>query len=546
MLIGEATLVEILQRSITREDRAELKESTMNPTVTPMNLEENSNALQLIRSNYGTAETPLPIVIETSPINTVDTTVSQQYQQIHENNNKAFTQMIHQQQQQQQQQQHQRSLTTVINSGRRPSGSFSPISNVTGRLAQSEKAHNNYLQQQQQTTADMSDIEQLLKNCDQMLESELVAETVAVTPPTSEKPIRKSTSSAKNKALVKKQQKYACTLSSANLLRTLQKTVGNTANDEGNFIMVPLSELTKYQDQWMKQPSDALTLDQRESLGILLRKSTRTKMKQQARLFCRTNQPIEEIQRGSLCFIYYELFQTFNPMRLQLVSLGPMKRSSALVALTNVIPVELLKKVFDYLFSIQAESRKNAAPNSKKNMMSIDDLMQTKESAKVFSLINEWLWQHLPTKEAAMKMKANGVELPLQTYVSRLQSQRAEIVLIMKALEENQCENACVDSFQKMIVHVQARCESVNTQLQTQSARVKLGENISQINKMNVSLLMKSKQPAPPVEKKIVIDDNSTTTTTKKNKAHRSIANTKGIISISSSKEACSSRNSHN
>ena len=384
-----------------------------------------------------------------------------------------------------------------------PPATVTIISNLAEKFAQNEKTHKKYMLQRQQQEPEV-DIVDFFKSCDQMIKSEnLESESTpsVVTTPIQlpEVPVvvettttTKIVSNEKSKTLLKKQQQYACTLSSVSLLRTLQKAADNVVeNGESNFIMVPLAEQTKYQDQLMKQPSDDLTLEQRESLGILLRKSTKTKMKQQAKLFCRTNQPIEELQRGSLCFIYNELLQTFNPMNLQLISLGPMKCTNALVVLTNVIPVELLKKVFNHLFAVQSESRKNAAPNSKKKVMSIDELMQTKESGKVFALINEWLWQHLPSREVAAKLKANGSELPLQTYASRLKSQRAEIVLIMKALEENQCQNDCVDSFQKMLLHVQTRCESVNTQLQTQSARVKLVENITQINKMNVNLKRK-------------------------------------------------------
>ena len=92
-----------------------------------------------------------------------------------------------------------------------------------------------------------------------------------------------------------------------------------------------------------------------------------------------------------------------------------------------------------------------------------------------------------------MKIISNGFELPLQLYANRLKEHRAEIVLIMKALEENQCQIEVVDSFQKMIQYVQTQNEGINTQLQTQSARVKLAENIAQVNKMNVTLINNSK-----------------------------------------------------
>ena len=396
----------------------------------------------------------------------------------------------------------QRSLATV-GSGRYPPATLSILSNVAEQFVQNEKTHTKYMLQRQQQEPNV-ELAELLQTCDRMIATENEATPVIVTPPMQllavpELPVvvktTKSVPNEKSKALLKKQQQYACTLSSVSLLRTLQKATDTVENGggggESNFIMVPLAEQTKYQDQWMKQPSDDLTLEQRESLGILLRKSTKTKMKQQAKLFCRTNQPIEELQRGSLCFIYNELLRTFNPMNLPLISLGPMKCSSALVVLTNVIPEELLKKVFNHLFAVQSDSRKNAAPNSKKKVMSIDELMQTKECGTVFALINEWLWQHLPSREVAAKLKANGSELPLQAYASRLKSQRAEIVVIMKALEENQCQNDCVDSFQKMLLHAQTRCENVNTQLQTQSARIKLVENITQITKMNANLKRK-------------------------------------------------------
>ena len=378
----------------------------------------------------------------------------------------------------------------------------SNITNVAEKTIQSGKAFNNYLQQQQksQQQQQIPNIEELLKSCDQMLSLEKAAESevVVASPPPAlllKENIKKSKNKAntKNKLLVQKQQQYVRTLSSVNLLRTLQKAEENTENGVSNFIMVPLAEQNKFREQWVRQPSDTLTLEQRERLKILLTKSTKTRMKQQARAFCRTNQPIEDIQRGSLCYIYHDLLKVFNPMSQQLFSLGPMKCTSTMVVLSNVIPAELLKKVFDHLFAVQAENRKNASPNSKKKVPSIDELMQTKESGRVFHLINEWLWQHLPTRDMANKIQATGGELPLQTYVNRLKSCRAEIVLIMKALEENQCQNEAVDSFQKMVLHVQTLNESINTQLQTQSARVKMSENIAQINKMNLNLLNNSR-----------------------------------------------------
>ena len=113
-----------------------------------------------------------------------------------------------------------------------------------------------------------------------------------------------------------------------------------------------------------------------------------------------------------------------------------------------------LKKVFDHLFAVQSESKKNASPNSKNKLLTINELLQTKESIKVFSLISEWMWQHLPTQDVAAKIRAGNGKLPLVAYVNRLKTHRAEIVVIMKSLKENQCQNEAVNSFQKMVMRV--------------------------------------------------------------------------------------------
>ena len=345
---------------------------------------------------------------------------------------------------------------------------------------QSNKAFDNYIQQKQaQQQQHVSNLDELLKSCDLLLAAEKETPKLIIKPP--------KTATEKARILLQKQQQNARTLSSVNLLRTMQKTE-NPESGETNFIMVPLAEQSKFRDQWIRQASDTLNLEQRERLKVLLTKSTKTRMKQQARLFCRTNQPIEDIQRGSLCYIYHEILKYFNPMSQQLISLGPMKCISTIVLLTNVVPLELLKKVFDHLFVVQSENRKNAPPNSKKKVSTIDELMQTKESGRVFQLINDWLWQHMPGQSMADKIIASGNELPLCNYVNRLKTCRAEIVLIMKALEENQCRNEAVDSFQKMVLHVQTLNESINTQLQTQSARSKMSDNIALVNKMNLNL----------------------------------------------------------
>ena len=229
-------------------------------------------------------------------------------------------------------------------------------------------------------------------------------------------------------------------------------------------------------------------------------------MKQQAKLFCRTNQPLEDIQRGSLCYVYSELLRVFNPMNPQLVALGPLECLNAMVLLSQVIPSELLKRVFDHLFAVQSEERVKAAPNSKKKIFSIDDLMVTRESIRVFSLINDWVWQHLPSKEMMLASSSSSSSksqlsmFPIHEYVNRLKKHRAEIVLLMKALERNQCQNDAVDTFQKMVLFVQTQNENINTQLHTQSSRVKMTENLIKISKMNVNLAASSTSSSSSIQ----------------------------------------------
>ena len=241
--------------------------------------EGNSNSLQMIRNNCD--------VIKTTPL---DSMQKQQICNLRQDQHPTTTAAIVDPM--------NNILTTVIqhsstiNNGRQPAVSNSNISNVSEKLIQNDKVYSNYIRQQQHQQEQIPDLDELLKTCDQLMANDAMSNDTTTTNTTMATNGKvKMQSSAKNKALMKKQQQNACTLSSVNLLRTLQRAE-NSANGDSNFIMVPLAEQTKYQDQWMKQPSDSLTLEQRECLNILLRKSTKTKMKQQAKLFCRTNQPI--------------------------------------------------------------------------------------------------------------------------------------------------------------------------------------------------------------------------------------------------------------
>lgn len=373
------------------------------------------------------------------------------------------------------------------------------MSNVANKLISNDQLYNQYKQQQQLQQQQLPAIGDLLNMCFQQQQQPIpvpIEETII--PKQEKKEVSRKTFKPKNDI---QKKSHAASLSSVGNIRQYE-TVNIEGGSKTQRILIPLDEKTKYRDQWMKQPSDALTDDQRATINIGLSKSVRTKMKNHARQFCTTNNAVEELQRGSLVYIFIMLIEQLNPFNTKLAHVCPLTVSNAFVLLSRVVPQSLLQIVFTHLFQSQTSMRRDASPNSKKKIPSIDDLITGKESYYVFRLVNEWLMNQLSTKQAAQVLINNGNELPLQKCVRVLNESRADIVIILKQLEENQCQLDTITTYKKMVDHVQARTESTTVNLMTLTVKTKLVENVNAISKLSFSLSRQQQQQKQPLNLK--------------------------------------------
>ena len=368
------------------------------------------------------------------------------------------------------------------------------ITNVANNLINHEQLYNQYKhqQQQQQQQQELPDFDDLFSMCLQEQQPSSV-QTKNLTPKQSQQIENRLSKKTFKPNQVRQKKSHAASLSSVSIIRRYE-TVNIECGSKTQRILIPLDEKTKYRDQWMKQPSDTLTDDQRATLSIALTKSVRTKMKNHARQFCSTNNAVDELQRGSLVYIFITLIERLNPFNPKLVHVSPLAVSNAFVLLTRVVPQSLLEIVFTHLFQLQTSMRRDASPNSKKKIPPLDELITGKESYAIFRLVNDWLMNQLPTKQAAQVLINNGKELPLQTCVRVLNEFRADIVIMLKQLEENQCQLDTITTYKKMVDHVQVRTESITTMLMTQTAKTKLLENVNVISKMGFSLARQQQQ----------------------------------------------------
>ena len=298
----------------------------------------------------------------------------------------------------------------------------------------------------------------------------------------------KKTTKANN--VKKGKSTFASTLSPAVNLRRYETVFIDDPNGERKKqrILQPLDEQTKYQHQWFVQASDMLNDEQRSKLNIALTKSQKTRMKQSAKTFCTTNNPIEELQRGSLVFTLLFIIESFWPFNPKLLELGMLEASSAFVLLQKIVPRDLLLLVFDKVFSAEKALRKSTSPTSKKKMPTKHEILTLKEADAVFSMLNTWLFDHLAKTE---ETKDREKQPFLQKCVNVLKENRTSIVVIFKKIEQNQCSNDAVDSYKKMVERVQEMTENVTMNLVNKSGRTKLAENIGFISKLNVEISRK-------------------------------------------------------
>ena len=126
--------------------------------------------------------------------------------------------------------------------------------------------------------------------------------------------------------------------------------------------------------------------------NIALTKSQKNRMKQSAKTYRTTNNPIEELQRGVHLAVYHWEFWSFNP---KLLELGMLEASSAFVLLQKIVPRYLLLLVFDKVFSAERAVRKTTSHTSKKKIPTKHEILSLKEADAVFSILNTWLFNHL-------------------------------------------------------------------------------------------------------------------------------------------------------
>ena len=366
------------------------------------------------------------------------------------------------------------------------------MSNVANKLINNEEIYNQYKQQHQINHPQIPDIDNFFSMLQQ--QKHVSAPVKNLTPKQDQQNTNEEVSKKAFKLNNGRQRKsHAASLASVGIIRKYG-TVNNEGGNRTQKVLMPLEEKTKYRDQWMKQPSDELTDDQRTTINIGISKSVRTKMKNHAKQFCTTNNAVEELQRGSLVYIFTILIEQLNPFSTKLFRVSPLAISNAFVLLTRVVPQSLLQTVFAHLFQSQASLRENSSPSSKKKIPSIEDLIKGKECYQVFRLVNEWLMNQLPTKQAAQELINNGNELPLQCCVRVLNESRADIVIMLKQLEEKQCQLDAITTYKKMVDHVQAETENIATKLMTQSAKTKLVQNVNALSRLSFSLSRQEQQ----------------------------------------------------
>ena len=261
-----------------------------------------------------------------------------------------------------------------------------------------------------------------------------------------------------------------------------------TNNENHQRAFIPLDSDTKFRDQWMRQPSDLLSLEHSKTLQIEIKKSTKSKMKNQAKMFCTTNRPMEQIQRGTLINIYMFLIMKLNPFSVPLNLLSSIQVSWSAVLLSRVIPHDLQDEIYTHLFSKREKNLKNASSNSKKKISNIGDMIEKKENHDIFAIINRWLWKNLPSEENGKHVIKCGKQLPLEMCVTQLTNNRNEIIKLYKALDEVQCRVDSIDSYLKIYEHIQQTSELQSMQLLAQSGRSKIQENIVEIGKITNKL----------------------------------------------------------
>ena len=271
-----------------------------------------------------------------------------------------------------------------------------------------------------------------------------------------------------------RQQRNVRSLSSLDMLRE------TTLDATGTQII--LSELTDEQkDQWRRVGSDNLSLSQRKNLNLLLKKTGKSRMRNQALKFLNSNSKALPFNRGNLTYTLYFLIVKLCPVGNEVEVMGPVFVTDVLNVLLSSVPFDLLTVVYEYVFSIRKQLIDKASPNSTKRILSIKEIMDSKKvSMKIFDLVNDWVIENLVTKEKAEILKRANKLFPLEGLCQKLITNRPVIVNLVKKLEESQSKRMCVDSLHSMVTFLQNYGES--NAIRTSTDRLKLFSNIKRIS----------------------------------------------------------------
>ena len=179
-------------------------------------------------------------------------------------------------------------------------------------------------------------------------------------------------------------------------------------------------------------------------------------------------------------------------MNPAVVWMGPEFNCKVLTCYLEVIPPSLVEEINTYLFKVREDIKAQTTPNSKKNILSLYELLTTKESANVFDLINNWVWKNLTPKEDGDRIVASGGVLYLQAWADRLTKERSNIVLLCKTLEENICRLEALSNIHEVTSYVMSHTEKVCSRIQTTNGVHRMREIFSKLGKLSANRSLES------------------------------------------------------
>lgn len=245
------------------------------------------------------------------------------------------------------------------------------MSNVTEKtIISNEQLYKQYIEAQNKVKHRQEQI---------VLDRKMTAEMESLKKKSSKTAAATAAAALKKNEQSKNKRSFAATISLVSNMRKYENVCMDVNGEKKvQRILQPLSDATKYRDQWTKLPSDSLNDEQRTRMGIMSGKSQKSRMKQAARNFCTTNNPIEEIQRGSLVYIIIMILETFYPFNPALIELGALEISNAFVLIHNII-LKSYSTPYAVLFSRQKGNSVNPPhPRQRKRSLANTNFSSTR------------------------------------------------------------------------------------------------------------------------------------------------------------------------